>query len=204
MGIFHLRFKKFQKNFFETFLTFSIGNIKSREPSVGQILLHGYDVHGDEVLISNNPVFEGDRFVITEKYHSRVEEISLSSETLSQIYELEFELVLYGLTSENPCYFNQLMLETGEHTEYHKPNESLTESRILFKNNNYAVLYSDETHSLQVIRPLAHDDITTKKLLKSKYTVLAPHLDGEPVVDAPANLMMEFINQTEQKITIDK
>jgi len=305
MSIFHLKFKKFQKNFFETTLAFSIGNIKSRVPSVGQVILHCFDVHGNEItttkvagLTANpsiiqtgestdisaylvdgvdgsrlsqegvkihfykkvEPEFEleaspeiiqsgdttdisctvtehgrpitgqkvhfykkvdgdsqeeeeeetiddsyamyvGERFVITDKYNSHVENISLTANVLAETYEMQIELVLYGLDSENPCWFNQLMLETGEHTEYHKPDEAMAESRILFNNNNYAILYSDETHSLQVIRPLPHDDITTKKLLKSDYTILAPHIDGEPATDTPSNLMMEFINQTEQKIT---
>ena len=203
MSIFHLTFPRFQRNFLETTLSFSIGNIKSREPSVGQFILHCYKVDGSELLVSGNPVYVSSRFVITQDYRSYVKSFTLSDEQLSQIYELEIELVLYGLTSEIPCWFNQVMLEVGDHTEYHKPNESNVESTIVFKNNNYAVLYMITGNSLQVIRP-NNDDFTTKKLTRSAYTILAPHLDNEPLTDTPSKLMMEFINQTDQNITIDK
>ena len=204
MSIFHLTFPKFQRNFLETELSFSIGNIKSRVPSVGQFILHCFKPDGSELLVSGSPVYTSNRFVITPSYQGYVKGISLTAEQLSQIYELQIELILYGITSENPCWFNQIMLEVGDHTNYHKPDESMAESTILFNNNNYAVLYGNHGNSLQVIRPLAHDNITTKKLLKSQYTVLAPHLDEEPVTDTPSKLMMEFINQAEQSITIDK
>lgn len=203
MSIFHLTFPRFQRNFLETLLTFSIGNIKSREPTVGQFILHCYKVDGSELLVGGSPVYTSNRFVITQDYHSYTKSFELSEEQLSKIYELEIELVLYGLTSEIPCWFNQVMLEVGEHTEYHKPDESNVESTILFKNNNYAVLYLITGNSLQVIRPNA-DNFTTKKLTRSKYTILAPHLDNEPITDTPSKIMMEFINQTDQKIDIDK
>lgn len=203
MSIFHLTFPKFQRNFLDTLLSFSIGNIKSREPTVGQFILHCYDVYGDEVIVNGEPVYVSDRFVITPVYRTVVESFELSAEVLSSSYELEIELILFGVTSEIPCWFNQIMLETGEHTEYHKPNEADVESTVIFKNNNYAVLYLVDGNSLQVIRPNG-DDFTTKKLLKSQFTVLAPHLNTEPITDTPSKLMMEFINQTEQNITIDK
>lgn len=203
MSIFHLTFPRFQRNFLDTVLSFSIGNIRSRQPTVGQFVLHCYNPNGDELLLNGNPVVVGERFVITDEYREYVKRFELSESQLSQIYELEVELVLYGITSEIPCWFNNIMLEVGDHTEYHKPNEADVESRIIFKNNNYAVMYLINGNSLQVIRPEG-DDFTTKKLLRSQYTVLAPHLENEPVTDTPSKLMMEFINQTEQRITIDK
>lgn len=203
MSIFHLKFPRVQKNFDATLLSFSIENIKSRVASVGQMILHCYNYQGNEIIIEGKPVHVGKRFVITSKYQQHVEEISISANTLSNTYEFEIELILYGITSENPCWFNNLMLETGTHIEYHKPEDAFDESDIIFKNNNYAVLYTTTHHGLQVIRPEL-DKITTKKLLKSKYTILAPHLDDEPATDTPSRLMMEFVNQTEQYITIKK
>ena len=203
MSIFHLTFPRVQKNFEATLLSFSIEHIRSRVPSVAQMVLHCYNYRGNEILSNSKPVHVGNRFVVTSKYQPHTEEIALSANTLSNTYEFEIELILYGITSENPLWFNNLMLETGTHVEYHKPEDAFDESDVIFKNNNYAVLYSTNHHGLQVIRPEL-DKITTKKLSKSKYTILAPHLDEEPATDTPSRLMMEFINQTEQHITIKK
>ena len=203
MSIFHLTFPRVQKNFDATLLSFSIGNIKSRVASVAQIKLHCYNYLGNEILVNSDAVHIGNRFVVTTEYQEHVETISLTADQLSKTYEFEVELILYGITSENPCWFNQVMLEVGEHSEYHKPSEAIDEAAVVFKNNNYAVLYNIEGEGLQVIRP-THDLITTKNITKSPYTILAPHLDNEPVMDAPSRLMMEFINQTEQYIQIQK
>lgn len=204
MSIFHLTFPKIQKNFDATLLTFSIGNIKSRVASVAQIKLHCYNYEGNEILVNSDAVYVGKRFVVTDKYQEHIETISLTADQLSKSYEFEIELILYGITSENPCWFNEVMLETGgTHTMYHKPSEAIDKTDIVFKNNNYAVLYNIENEGLQVIRP-KYDSINTKELTFSEYTILAPHLDNEPVMDSPSRLMMEFINQTEQYIQIQK
>ena len=205
MSIFHLKFPKIQKNFDATMLSFSIGNIKSRVPSVGLIVLHCYQYNGSEILVNSKALHVGQRFVITPSYATHIETIHLSAEQLAQTYEVQPELILFGITSENPCWFNQVMLETGEHTDYHKPAESLGETTIYFLDNNYCVLYSTEGYGLQIIKPQIDGAFpTTNKINADKYTILAPHLENEPVTDAPANLMMEFINQTEQYIRIKK
>ena len=205
MSIFHLKFPRIQKNFDATLLSFSIGNIKSRVPSVGLIILHCYKYNGSEILVNSKPVHVGQRFVITPAYATHVETIHLTATQLSQAYEVQIELVLFGITSENPCWFNQVMFETGNHTTYHKPAESLGETTIYFNKNNYCVLYSTEGYGLQIIKPKANGKtITTSKIEADNYTILAPHLENEPVTDNPANLMMEFINQTEQYIRIKK
>ena len=203
MSIFHLTFPKFQKNFTSHDVSFSIGNIKSRTPSVAYFVLHCYNYRGEEILVNDKPFYIGDRFVITSSYQSYIKSFEIPEEILSQSYEFEIELVLMGLTSENPCWFNGVMFETGDHTEYHKPNDTFGEIDVLFKNNNYAVLYGVDGKGLQVIRPYG-DKFTTKTLTKSKYTILAPHLETEPATDTPSRLMMEFINQTEQYIQIRK
>lgn len=203
MSIFHLTFPKVKKNFMSNTVTFSIGNIKSRTPSVAYFILHCYNYNGNEILVNNTPFYIGDRFVITQSYRSYIDSFEIPEETLSRTWELEIELVILGLTSENPCWFNEVMFEQGEHTEYHKPNEALEESTIYFNNNNYTVLYTSDNNGLQVIRP-NKDTITTKTLTKSKFTILAPHLSTEPITDTHGKLMMEFINQTEQWIQIKK
>lgn len=204
MSIFHLAFPRVQKNFDATLLTFSIGNIKSRVTSVAQIKVHCYNYQGNEILVNSKPVHVGKRFPVTSEYQEHIETISITAEQLAKTYEFEIELILFGITSENPCWFNEIMLEVGDnHTDYHKPAEALDETAVIFKNNNYAVLYNVEGEGLQVIRP-THDPITTKQITRSPYTILAPHLDNEPVTDTPAKLMMEFINQTEQYIQIQK
>ena len=203
MSIFHLTFPKFQKNFTKNNVAFSIGNIKSRTPTVAYFILHCYNYQGNEILVNNKPFYIGNRFVITPSYRSYVDSFEIDEETLSQTYKLEIELVLFGVTSENPCWFNNVMFESGEHTEYHKPNDALDESDVYFNNNNYVVLYTANGNGLQVIRP-NKDPITTKTLTKSKFTLLAPHLSVEPITDTHSKLMMEFINQTEQWIQIKK
>ena len=201
---FHLYFPKFQKNFDDTDVIFSIGNIKSRAPSVIYMKCHCYDLHDDEILVSNKPVYVGERFVVTPAYQSFVEPFEIPTAVLEQTFKIGIELVLLGLTSEIPCYFNEVMFETGlEHFEYHKPNDAFEKTDIRFNNSNYAVLYDIYGNGLQVIRP-ERRDFTTKELTACKYDILAPHLADEPKTDTPANLMQEFINQTEQYIQIKK
>lgn len=206
MSIFHLSFPKFQKNFDAVELTFSIGNIKSRVPSVGYFVLHCFNYNDVEILVNSKPFYTSKRFFISTTYQEYIKTIELTPEILNQSLYFQIELVLIGITSENPCWFNNVMLETGSvHTEYHKPNESFDESEIHFINNNYVMLYNDSENDLQIIRPLeGTDKITTKKILRSKYTILAPHLANESKYDTPSNLMMEFINQTDQHIQIKK
>lgn len=204
MDRYHLLFQKFQKNVTNPNLVFSIGNIKSRVASVGYIILHCYDLHDDEILIENNPVHIGKRFVITGKYHEHIEEIDIDIDVLHNTFSFQFEMVLIGISSENPCYFNRIMFEEAPHTEYHKPEEAFDKADILFENNNYAELFNTTNHSLQIIRPVEVRAFNTKYLTANKISVLAPHLDNEPKIDSASNLMMEFINQTEQKIDIRK
>ena len=201
---FHLYFPKFNKTFDKEDVVFSIGNIKSRVPSVCYMKCHCYDLHDSEILVSNKPVHVGERFVITSGYQSYIEAFEIPTSILERTFTISIELVLLGLTSENPCYFNEVMFEVGEnHTEYHKPNDAFGETHILFNNNNYAVLYDIYDNGVQVIRPYK-DNFTTKKLTASKCTILAPHLSNEPKTDTPSNIMQEFINQTEQYIQIKK
>lgn len=200
---YHLLFRKFQKNILNGNVVFSIGNIKSKSPSVGLIKLHCYDMHDDEILVNNNPVYVGERFAITSKYHERIEEFTIDEDILHQTFNFQFELIVNGISSEKPCYFNHVMFEEAPHTEYHKTEEAFDEATVNFDNNNYAELFNIMGGSLQVIRPL-QTPFTTKYLTASKITVLAPHIENEPVTDSASKLMMEYINQTEQHIDIRK
>lgn len=201
---FHLTFQRFRKNVDDGNLTFSIENIKSRVPSVGYFVFHCYNINEEEILVESEPVHIGERFVILPSYHSYVENFEIDEDVLHQSFTFEIELVLLGITSENPCWFNHIMLEMGNHDSYHKPAESLEKADIVFNNNNYAVLFdANSDNSLQVIRPY-HDKFNTKTITASRYTILAPHLIGEPKTDTPSNIMQEFINQTEQYIQIKR
>ena len=200
---YHLLFRKFQKNILDGNVVFSIGNIKSRTPSVGLIKLHCYDMHDEEILVNNKPVYVGERFVITTKYRERIEEFTIDEDILHQTFNFQFELIVNGISSEHPVYFNHVMFEEAPHTEYHKTEEAFDEATIDFENNNFAELYNVMGGSLQVIRPLK-TSFTTHYITASKKTILAPHIENEPATDLPSKLMMEYINQTEQHIDIRK
>ena len=121
---YHLLFRKFQKNILDGNVVFSIGNIKSRTPSVGLIKLHCYDMHDEEILVNNKPVYVGERFVITTKYRERIEEFTIDEDILHQTFNFQFELIVNGISSEHPVYFNHVMFEEAPHTEYHKTEEA--------------------------------------------------------------------------------
>ena len=201
--IYKLTFPKFYKNFSEGTVTFSIGNIKCRVAGVGYFILHCYDYQDNEILVNGNPYYTSDRFVITHKYNDYIKNFTIDADTLNNSYMFQIEMVLMGVTSENPCWFNQVMFEHGIHENYHKPEEAFDETAVKLNNNNYVVLYKTDGTSLQVMRP-NYDNITSKNILRSKYTILAPHLENEPATDTPSKLMMEFINQTEQYLQIKK
>lgn len=200
MDRYHLRFQKFQKNITKEIVVFSIGNIKSRTPSVGYFILHCYDVHGDEILVNNAPVYTSNRFVITSSYREYLQEFELEEDVLHDTFKFQFELVFIGVTSENPVFFNRVMFEEAPHTVYHKPEEAYDKAAVRFMNNNYVELFKQDGTSLQVIRP-NRDDFNTDYITKSEATILAPHLPNEPVTDTADKLMMEYINQTEQSIS---
>lgn len=200
MDRYHLRFQKFQKNITKEIVVFSIGNIKSRTPSVAYFVLHCYDLHGDEILVNNAPVYTSNRFVITSSYREYLQEFELDEDVLHDTFKFQFELVFIGVTSENPVFFNRVMFEEAPHTVYHKPEEAYDKAAVRFMNNNYVELFKQDGTSLQVIRP-NRDDFNTDYITKSEATILAPHLPNEPVTDTADKLMMEYINQTEQSIS---
>ena len=203
MDRYNCKFPMFRKNVTNGLVTFSIGNIKSRTPSVAYFILHCYDLHGDEILVEDKPVYVGQRFVVLPSYHEYICDMEIDEEIIHDTFNFQIELILIGVTSENPVYFNKVMFEQSPHTEYHKPAEALDIANIRFNNNNYATLYTNEGKALQVIRPYPVD-FDTHTITASKTTVLAPHLENEPETDTPDKLMMEYINQTIQYISIKK
>jgi len=183
--------------FHDNELTFRIENVKSRYTSVLYFKLHCYNSQKEEIYTYT----QRDRWIIVTDYHTRTHTFELPQMRLNDIAYTRIELITIGITSENPLYLTELMLKEGEDGDYHIPLEASPELNISFNNSGYVNLYNNDGTFLQVIRP-TRDEITTKRLLPSKCTVLAPHFDEESVMDDPINIFLEFINQKEQRIDV--
>ena len=188
----------------ENLLTFSIGKIKSRMPSVLYFKFNGYDLRGN--LITE---YTSNRWAITTEYSRQATTFELTFNTINNIQQtvadldtFEIQLYLLGVDSENPLYFNELQLNKGEDTEYHQPNSAVKDVPIGFNHNNYANLYSGDNY-LQIIRPYK-DDITSNQLLRSQKTIIAPHLPNESEFDNAVALLYEYMYQKEQIIGVEK
>ena len=182
-------------------LTFSIGKIKSRSPSIVYFKFYGYDLH--DTLIATHT---SNRWVITTEYTRQYETFDLTFTTGYGVADLDtykIELYLLGIDSENPLWFNELQLNTGGDKDYHIPNEEKQNIQIGFNNNSYVNLYDTSETYLQIIRPV-HTDFTTSELSKSECTILAPHLPNESEFDNPTALLYEYMYQTEQIIGVEK
>lgn len=182
-------------------LTFSIGKIKSRTPSVIYFKFYGYDLH--KTLITE---YTSNRWVITSEYTKQYETFELDFEEGYESGDLDtyqIELYLIGIDSENPLYFNHLQLNIGEDKEYHVPNESLQNIAIGFNNTSYVNLYDNSDTFLQIIRP-QHEGFSTIQLTPSQCTILVPHLPNESEFDNPVALFYEYMYQTEQIIGVEK
>ena len=202
---YHIWFPRQDANINETELTFSIGNMKCREYAVVFFILHAFDVHGNELHeINNEPAYQQtDRWVVDSSYSQYVEPFSITPEMLDNLATIQIELVAIGVDDDNPLYMTQIMLTDEFFTTYHAPNEVLAETDIGFIRNAYVNLYSNNFEGyLQVIRP-SKSSITDRTLPPNDVTVLAPHLDNEEDIDAPQNILYEFLNQVEEKTTID-
>lgn len=182
-------------------LTFSVGKIKSRTPSVVYFKFYGYDLH--KTLITE---YTSNRWVITSEYTKQYETFDLEFENGyvgDDLDSYQIELYLIGIDSENPLYFNRLQLNIDEDTEYHVPNEELQNIQIGFNKNSYINLYDSTDNYLQIIRP-SHEGLTTELLTPSQCTILAPHLPNESEFDNPVALFYEYMYQTEQIIGVEK
>ena len=180
-------------------ITFAINQMKCRTLAVVYFKLHCYDLNDNEILVNNDAVHIGERWVVDSDYSSYVSTFDLDKEILLDTKKLQLELRLIRVNDDNPLYMSEIMLKNGSFTEYHSPNEAMNESSIEFINNSYANMYSNnqEGDYLQIIRP-TKTPFTTQNLTRATETVLAPHLVGETEHDKPQNIFMEYINQTEQ------
>ncbi|WP_409200626.1 hypothetical protein [Methanobrevibacter sp. DSM 116169] len=94
------------------------------------------------------------------------------------------------------------MLNEGETVPYKKPHDEVGETNVGFINNFYTLYHFNGLKgNLQIIRP-NYDKLTTKNLLKSKCTVLAPHLDNDLEPDYHENIGLEYMNMKDQTIEL--
>lgn len=178
-------------------ITLSIGNIKSTDPIVGRIGLYGY---------LPNKVQEGSifspKFPISNVYESQHFTFDVDEVFAPTIGYVRMGLTFYGISDSTEVRFNHLMMNEGEYSKYHPPLDAIEESQVYLNNNFYVGLYTSDTQNyLQIIRP-HYDNFSTKKLTKSKCTVLAPHLENEQKEDSPANLGLEYMMMNDQVINI--
>ena len=192
---YHFTFPKTPTTFITNTVTFSINHIKSRLLSVLYFKLHCYDKNSEEIYTYTSP-----RWVIDTDWRRRVRTFYLPNGVEEDIVYTKIELIAIGVSSLNPLYFTECMLNEGADIGYHQPQEH-RELTVGFLNSRYVNLYSQDGNFLQVIRPQG-DKIETNKLLKSTCTVIAPHFAEESDIDDPINIFMEFINQTEQRIDV--
>ena len=206
---------KFPYDYFKattTTVTFSIGHIRCRTSCIIQVILHLYDLNGTEIgydytreeVINYANAYEGFYTAIGYSYVPFIEEMLLPKKLVETAAYYQLEIVTYGITSENPLYFNRCMFQEGIYNGYHTPNELHLNAMIEFNKNCYANLYFDDDDYLQVIRPADKRHFGTKKIHQDPYTILVPHISSEPSIDDPVNILLEFINQTEQKINISR
>ena len=221
---YHLIFPVTQSFLLENTLTVSVENMKSRVPTIVYFMIHCLDKDQDVIT-----TYTTDRWVIGSEWERNYDTISLGDdfnnvESLLMIHSenqgtlvnwnltqdvqrdtsyLQLEMVVLGVTSENPLYFNKIMLKEGEYNGYHSPKELVSEFNVSFVNNNYALFLDDSDTYLQVIRP-NKQSMTTKVLTASDMTILAPHLKSETTFDDPVKILYEFMDQREQEIGMEK
>lgn len=182
--------------FMDDDLTFSIQHIRSREVSTLYFTIDFYDMHDNHLY-----TYTSDRWVIDTVYSSRYKEFRIPSDVFDDIARYQITMYAQNITSENPLYFNGLMLNEGDYDEYHKSNEEVSDALIKFNKTSYTNLYGHNGVYLQVIRP-SKTDMHTNKLDKCDCTILAPHLAEESEFDDPIAIFLEYINMTEQRIDV--
>lgn len=189
--------KELTKNFTTTRLTFTIGKMRSLGACIVKPVLKLYNLKKTSV-----GEYTGKQWVVANNYNEYTHTYDITEDELYDTAYIQIVLEVVGITSECPLYFNNLMLNEGDYTAYHQPDESLDEMTVYFVNNFFANLYSSNTDSyLEVIRP-NYDNFTTQVLKKSKCTILAPHLVNEDDIDSSENLSFEYMNMSDQVIEI--
>ena len=184
--------------------TFTINKLKCRKGGLAVVYykLHTWDLNGNEILSNSDAYHIGTRTVVDEDWGSYHDTFYISDDILNTIKYIQIELRFILVDDNNPIFFSELMLQNGEFTEYHSPNEELKEAVIGFNNNSYVNLFDGENRNyLQIIRG---DKIpfTSKVLSKAQNTAIAPHIVSEPVLDRPDNIFFEYLNQKEQTTNI--
>jgi len=200
---YHLYLPKTHVRFDRSEVTFSIGQIRSRYPSVLYFRFYGYNIH-DELIykytsprwIIDNPTSDDGKPMFNKKTRTW----DIDNSILDKIAYTQIELITIGISSENPLYFNRIIFNEDGDIGFYIPNQIVAKP-IGFKNTRYCNLYDVDGNYLQVIRPEA-DGMMTNMLSKCKCTVIAPHLTNESDIDDPVNIFYEFINQAEQNIDV--
>lgn len=221
---YHLIFPITQTFLLDDTLTVSVENMMSRVPTVVYFMIHCLDKDKDIIT-----TYTTDRWTIGSEWEANWDSVVIGEdfsnlETLLFIHDqnngklidwnlnqdvqrdtsyIQLEMVVLGVTSENPLYFNKIMLKEGEYDGYHSPKELVPEFSVSFVNNTYALFLDDDDTYLQVIRP-NKNSLTTKVLTASDVTVIAPHLTNESPFDDPINVLYEFMDQREQEIGMEK
>lgn len=200
---YHIAFPMQKNNIENNDVTFVIGNMKCRTYAVVYFILHGFDNHNNELhIVADKPLYSSKRWVVDETYSEYLEEFSISDDILDDLAFIQIELIAIGIDDDNPLRFSQCMLTDDMYTSYHAPNEAMAVAEIKLTNTPFAELYNNRFNGyLQIIRP-NKKAFTTDVLTKNDETVLIPHLDNEDDIDKPANILAEYLNQTEVKTTI--
>lgn len=200
---YHILFPMTRNSIENNDVTFVIGSMKCRTNAIVYFVLHGYDNHHNELHgVGNKPVYTSKRWVVDEDYREYVEEFSISDVILDDLAFVQIELIAICIDDDNPLRFTQCMLTDDLYTSYHAPNEAIAVAEIKLLNTPYVELYNNRFDGfLQVIRP-SKKAFTTDVLTRNDETVLVPHLDNEEDIDKPANILSEYLNQTEEKTTI--
>ena len=200
---YHILFPMTRNSIENNDVTFVIGSMKCRTNAIVYFVLHGYDNHHNELhSVANKPVYTSKRWVVDEDYREYVEEFSISDAILDDLAFTQIEIIAICIDDDNPLRFTQCMLTDDVYTSYHAPNEAIAVAEIKLINTPYVELYTNRFDGfLQVIRP-SKKAFTTDVLTRNDETVLVPHLDNEEDIDKPANILSEYLNQTEEKTTI--
>jgi hypothetical protein len=191
-----ITFPQIPVQFDESDLTFSIGHIKSRMPSVIEMKLHCYDM--TDTLLKT---YTASRWVITTDYTHQECTFTVESDVQKDCIYVVPEIITFGVDNENPLWFSELMLNHGEFTGYHSPSELATSSKVNFINNSYANMYDKDGNYLQVIRP-NKESFHTDRLDGAEITILAPHFNDDSGFDNDVSVFIEALNQTEQTINV--
>ena len=204
---YHIRFPTFKNNIDDgRNVTFSIGNMKCGNKNAIAIVyfvFHAFDVHHNEIhSVGNKPLFTSKRWVVDYTYSQYKDTFSITDDKLDDFAFIQIELIAIGVNDDNPLYFTQCMLTDEYYDSYHMPDELVEVTSIDMINTPYVELYNNRFDGyLQIIRP-SKTSFNTTKLSKADISVLAPHLINEEEVDKSTNIMMEFLNQREQKTNI--